>query len=560
MYAVGRGDAPAEREAAGTAEAIVSTGGLFSDWSFAGVAATHPPAAPPGPPAEPDYSTQVAVELSGPGRPLGPAVERRAGAALGTDVSTVRIHDDGAAHDTARRAGADALSVGEHVAFAPGRYDPHSADGQRRLVHELVHVVQARAPGEVVARRDPQKGSAPAPPAPTTLSGLPEADRRRIQVLTTEPVVLPDLKKAFDETSWTYPPTGVTVDVDAGIARRLHHGLRNVAGVLSTGDTPSLRPNTTCTLELDLSRSGGRKSHYRFTFTKPAPTGERKKPAGRIIIEDRGAARAPVGGKAPATRKGKAAPRDPVTAKIDRYNLNTDAYTGNDLEILRSAIAAVPDSHLSIVRGLRFARSFSPPRPPLKSDAAGVYDRYTHTVTMFGNAFQRTQATFVKSGVATSFAAQKIVHEIGHAVDLAPLRSARIKSETADAAVNAAAGTFMSAAERKRFNDAVKAAEKAAEALKAARSLSGSKALRTVQKEKGKPEKIMISEVEGRAADSGYRKAAAKDGLAVSNVGKEGWEESFAEAYSLYLTDPGTLRALRPATYAYLDDPKNLPK
>ena len=56
-----------------------------------------------------------------------------------------------------------------------------------------------------------------------------------------------------------------------------------------------------------------------------------------------------------------------------------------------------------------------------------------------------------------------------------------------------------------------------------------------------------------------FREAAAKDGgKAVSAYGDQDFQEAFAEAYSLYITSPDTLKALRPNVFAFLDT--NLPK
>lgn len=37
-----------------------------------------------------------------------------------------------------------AFTQGEHIHFAPGQYQPHTAQGKRLLGHELAHVVQQR--------------------------------------------------------------------------------------------------------------------------------------------------------------------------------------------------------------------------------------------------------------------------------------------------------------------------------------------------------------------------------------------------------------------------------
>jgi hypothetical protein len=72
-------------------------------------------------------------------------------ARLGHDFSTVRVHADVAAASAARRLDAAAFTVGEHVVFGAGRFDPGSRAGQRLLAHELAHVAQQRHAGATVA-------------------------------------------------------------------------------------------------------------------------------------------------------------------------------------------------------------------------------------------------------------------------------------------------------------------------------------------------------------------------------------------------------------------------
>jgi hypothetical protein len=81
--------------------------------------------------------------LDSPGRPLDPVPRRLLEQRLGADFGAVRVHADdawGSAHDVA----AAAYTVGEHVVFAPGRYQPRTPGGVRLLAHELTHVLQQR--------------------------------------------------------------------------------------------------------------------------------------------------------------------------------------------------------------------------------------------------------------------------------------------------------------------------------------------------------------------------------------------------------------------------------
>lgn len=87
----------------------------------------------------------VAARL-GPGRPLDPLVHRTMSSALGEQLGQVQVHDDPAAGRLTESLGARAVAVGEHVAFAPGEYQPGTPVGDALLAHELAHVAQQRGP------------------------------------------------------------------------------------------------------------------------------------------------------------------------------------------------------------------------------------------------------------------------------------------------------------------------------------------------------------------------------------------------------------------------------
>ena len=76
------------------------------------------------------------------GTPLPPAFRARAEAGLGRDLGHVRVHTDGAAGDLSEMLGARALTVGSHILFSKGAWQPTSPDGEKLIAHELVHVAQ----------------------------------------------------------------------------------------------------------------------------------------------------------------------------------------------------------------------------------------------------------------------------------------------------------------------------------------------------------------------------------------------------------------------------------
>jgi hypothetical protein len=103
---------------------------------------------PDGPASAPERAAppEVDAALRTPGHALDADVRAHFEPRLGVDLSAVRVHRDGAAAASARAVDALAYTVGHHVAFAEGRYDPHSAAGRELLAHELTHVVQQTAP------------------------------------------------------------------------------------------------------------------------------------------------------------------------------------------------------------------------------------------------------------------------------------------------------------------------------------------------------------------------------------------------------------------------------
>jgi hypothetical protein len=85
------------------------------------------------------------VVNSGGGSPLEADTRVDMEARFGHDFGDVRVHTDGAAHESARSVNAQAYTVGTNVVFQQGRYEPASDEGRHMLAHELTHVVQQRS-------------------------------------------------------------------------------------------------------------------------------------------------------------------------------------------------------------------------------------------------------------------------------------------------------------------------------------------------------------------------------------------------------------------------------
>jgi hypothetical protein len=101
-------------------------------------------AAEPEADAEADTASPVHDVVNSSGTPLDAGVRRDMEAAHGRDFSDVQIHTDTKAVESARSVQAHAYTVGNHIVFGEGRYQPDTAEGRHTLAHELTHVGQQR--------------------------------------------------------------------------------------------------------------------------------------------------------------------------------------------------------------------------------------------------------------------------------------------------------------------------------------------------------------------------------------------------------------------------------
>jgi hypothetical protein len=91
--------------------------------------------------AAPAPLPRTALRLTS-GTPLEPTLRARLEPLLGFDLGRVRLHTDSAAASLAFRLRAHAFTVGPHIFFAAGRFQPQTRPGLTLLTHELTHVGQ----------------------------------------------------------------------------------------------------------------------------------------------------------------------------------------------------------------------------------------------------------------------------------------------------------------------------------------------------------------------------------------------------------------------------------
>lgn len=125
----------------------------------------------------------VSAVLSTPGRRLDGGVRRSMEATLGGDFGDVRLHTGPLANVAARSVDARAFTLGTHIAFGHGEYDPQSSAGMETMAHELVHV---RQQGGSAPQRLPENGDIDGIADP---SDRHEREARRIARQVVEPGV-----------------------------------------------------------------------------------------------------------------------------------------------------------------------------------------------------------------------------------------------------------------------------------------------------------------------------------------------------------------------------------
>jgi hypothetical protein len=88
--------------------------------------------------------TPTGVNLSG-GAPLPASVRSYMEPRFGADFGHVRVHHDRPAAEQSAQFGAHAFTVGNHVFFGDGKFQPESDGGRELIAHELTHTIQQGA-------------------------------------------------------------------------------------------------------------------------------------------------------------------------------------------------------------------------------------------------------------------------------------------------------------------------------------------------------------------------------------------------------------------------------
>lgn len=104
--------------------------------------------------AAPSATQTAARVVAAGGRPLSRSDRSYFEPRFGHSLSHVRLHTGADAQSAARGINARAYTLGNHIAFAPGQYQPETPRGRFLLAHELTHTFQQNG-GRVIRRTCP---------------------------------------------------------------------------------------------------------------------------------------------------------------------------------------------------------------------------------------------------------------------------------------------------------------------------------------------------------------------------------------------------------------------
>lgn len=476
------------------------------------------------------------VNAKGTGRPLSAASRAFFEPRFGHDLSSVRIHEDGAA---AARLRARAFTHGSDIWLGSSERE----SDRSLLAHELMHVIQQTAPqpSRVAAREGPSAtSSAQKPGQPrhrlatasvqrvpaTNLGGYPEAERRAVQQSTIPANMIDSAylltvfgTAAQNQGATTREVFGGTTVFDPAIPATLQRGLESTGAHL-VNSTNVLPLGTTQTLVLDLTPFQGPNAMFRFTHLNHT---ESRVTTAVLLIENVGAA--------PAAIAGVTVPTAPFMVRTQTF-IAGSGWNSQRFGRLMAVLAALPDTVLAEAAGTTFTLTGQG-----TADEAGRYVADTDTIEMHLNAFPVSPTTFGSADMGM----RNIAHEIGHLLDLRRLERAW---QTFNSGGQTPAGR---------------------RTLLAERSLSGT---RWSLGQGGN-----FEQVDARRTTTGndFRQAATRDGISPGRTATDpltggptsysntDWQELFAESFSLYVTDPRLFALIRPNLFAYFSSRFPLP-
>jgi hypothetical protein len=437
---------------------------------------------------------------------------------FGFDFSSVRIHADAGAANSAQAVNAAAFTAGDAIVFGRDRYRPGSAEGLRLLSHELTHVVQQRQSGSAHAiPRLSQRDDAPEHEARQTASAF-LGGRNLAPLLrhrSRPPGVVPSVQRDEPTATPTAPanvaaPTAAApLDYDRTPLRLApvdpKQTPRNLRKLLddkvTAGDITSYtivgvppKKNDVDIFLFDVIRAFGTRDRWGTeadlvtAIGWPAKEGE-PTPLGRVTltISTTGAAQAELISAGAVPQSAQTPVADATKTLMTTYGFSAvkgeggAAWSDAHLSDVVAALALLPVADRAALKGVELIRVSSLGANAGEFSTGGGVASGATTVTALPSlkladiAFPPKQQQFF-GGAAGSVPAvfQTIVHEVGHAVDNEVTRAASEATSAATIARNVAVVPFNAkVSERKAVFDEYKAEKNKAAKEQLATRLKG---------------------------------------------------------------------------------------
>jgi len=358
------------------------------------------------------------------------------------------------------------------------------------------------------------------------LLSLEHRRRLRVASIGLNPKTVAALLSA-DAGRLAVPISSATVTFDSRIPLDARQGLRNIASWLLTGLLPI---GATMTLPLDSQSRQNLAPAVRFTRIDRGRWANNC--SQEILVEN----------------AGEFIDFSSLinTAVFEGHDFTLNDWSDEETKALSRILIRLPNTLLSNLRGLAFKRG---PGDPGNPDVAGNYNSVDHAITMYDLAFQPLKLGFVGADKTAGV----VAHELGHAIDFAPLRRAYDRLRLATAELERSFGRYRTADNRyeippgqeKSWQEQNRKITTIEKEMYAARSESGSRWQLN-------PDTSLLEIVDDIEAATGFRNAATMDGpVRITSYADKSWSEYFAECFSLYIVDPELLKLLRPNIYAY---------
>ena len=497
-------------------------------------------------------------------------------ARLSCDFENVRIHRDSAAEHASEQIGARAFTLGSSVYFSANQYRPENAEGRQLIAHELAHVKTQSEPGaEFFVQRMPKDYDTTAQPISISEEPVTEAAARALAMEQVGESDKPLKGLTVSDRNLEGRPgaKAALYLVAERLATRMNRGseMDLVAQIGWSTDEGEADPQGLVTMRID------GEGNAMIELLRTGPVLVREQPADP---ETEAASVASL----KASLVGQYA-----LSSIEDGNVSWDSY---ELQRLSEALSLIPPSDRAALTGVKVERVARTPDGvggvfEYEQDVSGEKVVNTNTLKLANKAFRGDDISFVGNADAAYAASVRlIVHEIGHAVATKTLREAglahaeakRDYNQKADAQ-NAANASLQAA---KGSYDALLAQRNTAAANNDAATVNQLDAQLNAIEQNAGP---LDAAFQSAKADADQARALAESRLAEKEAAKgpggyeslrverfvkfvtankiqpftpyarDNWpdkpQEFFAEAYSLWLTDPSFLKSQHEKLYQW---------